>query len=515
MRLAQRLDGLPLALATAGAYLSQSADSFDDYLQLYNNSWNDLSQYSSGPVDYEERTLYSTWNVSFEQIQDQDPAAAELLRLMAYLDNQDLWYELFHGGASDASAWWVDVLKSRLRFNQAISTLHNYSLLEVSEGRYSLHTCVHDWTLGYLNHEFDWERCQIAIHCVAESVSWESEADYWVRNRRVLPHVGRFKHVQLKAAIDWSEIEPGDLYRFAGLYEQNDMNAEAEQMYVRALRGYEKAWGAEHTSALDTVNNLGLLYANQGKMAEAEEMYMRALRGYEKAWGAEHTSTLNTVNNLGILYAEQGKMAEAEEMYMRALRGYEKAWGAEHTSTLSTVNNLGNLYLDQGKMEEAEEMYMRALRGMEKAWGAEHTSTLNTVSNLGNLYLDQGKMEEAEEMHMRALRGREKAWGAEHTSTLDTVNNLGLLYADQGKMEEAEEMYMRALRGYEKAWGAEHMSTLDPVHHLGNLYANQGKMAEAEKMYVRALRGYEKARGKDHPRTQKIARNIQRLYARK
>ncbi len=54
-RLALRLDGLPLALATAGVYLSQSADSFDDYLELYNNSWSDLSQYNRGRVDYEER----------------------------------------------------------------------------------------------------------------------------------------------------------------------------------------------------------------------------------------------------------------------------------------------------------------------------------------------------------------------------------------------------------------------------------------------------------------------------
>jgi hypothetical protein len=27
-------------------------------------------------------------------------------------------------------------------------------------------------------------------------------------------------------------------------------------MYLRALRGYENAWGAEHTSTLDTVNNV-------------------------------------------------------------------------------------------------------------------------------------------------------------------------------------------------------------------------------------------------------------------
>ncbi len=75
-------------------------------------------------------------------------------------------------------------------------------------------------------------------------------------------------------------------------------------MYLRALDGKEKAWRSKHTSVLNTINNLGALYKNQGKLAEAEKMYLRALDGYEKAWGPEHTSTLDTVNNLGLLYAD-------------------------------------------------------------------------------------------------------------------------------------------------------------------------------------------------------------------
>jgi len=62
---------------------------------------------------------------------------------------------------------------------------------------------------------------------------------------------------------------------------------------------------------------LGDLYKDQGKMAEAEKMYERALDGKEKAWGPEHTSTLDTVNNLGLLYTDQGKLVEAEKMYQR------------------------------------------------------------------------------------------------------------------------------------------------------------------------------------------------------
>ena len=73
-------------------------------------------------------------------------------------------------------------------------------------------------------------------------------------------------------------------------------------------------------------------------------MHRRALDGCEKAWGPNHTSTLDTLNNLGSLYKDQGKMAEAEEIYRRALDGKEKVWGPDRISTLKTVNNLGDLY---------------------------------------------------------------------------------------------------------------------------------------------------------------------------
>ena len=56
-------------------------------------------------------------------------------------------------------------------------------------------------------------------------------------------------------------------------------------------------------------------------------MYSRALAGCEKAWGPEHMNTLSTVNNLGILYAVQGRLEDAERMYNRALAGKVKLHG--------------------------------------------------------------------------------------------------------------------------------------------------------------------------------------------
>ena len=107
---------------------------------------------------------------------------------MAYLDNEDLWYELFQAGAKNQPLWWSEVVENRVRFDRAMAILHSYSLVEVRPGSHSLHTCVHDWTLEHLNRGFNEELCGLAIHCIAQSVKWLTEADYWVANRRLVQH---------------------------------------------------------------------------------------------------------------------------------------------------------------------------------------------------------------------------------------------------------------------------------------------------------------------------------------
>ncbi len=343
--------------------------------------------------DYPSRTLYTTWDLSFTQIKQQNARAAKLLTFLAYFDRQDIWYSLLHAAqGADRPPWFLELISDKFLFESAMRTLTRYCLVEAHHrtGSYSLHVCVHDWTLNSLNRDIDSSQYWLAFDCVASHVRFEDWENLSALSyRRLTPHAVRLAHERFQQAgaqQEWLQNElTGAEVIGQLLYRQIQYKA-AERMCLRVLSRREEAWGPEHTSTLDTVNNLGILYADQGKMAEAEEMYVRALRGQEKAWGPEHTSTLSTVNNLGILYADQGKMAEAEEMYVRALRGYEKAWGPEHTSTLDTVNNLGVLYADQGKMAEAEEMYVRALRGYEKAVGKDRARAQIIARNLQGLH---------------------------------------------------------------------------------------------------------------------------------
>ena len=162
-------------------------------------------------------------------------------------------------------------------------------------------------------------------------------------------------------------------------------------MYQRALEGYEKTLRRDHISTLNTVNNLGTLYADQGKLGEVEKMYQRALEGYEKALGWDHTSTLNTVNNLGALYADQGKQSEAEKLYQQALEGYEKALrpelAASYIPALNTVHNLGLLFDSQHAVDKAKAMYVRALAGYERALGDNHEKCQDIREKLSSLHI--------------------------------------------------------------------------------------------------------------------------------
>jgi tetratricopeptide (TPR) repeat protein len=287
--------------------------SFSEYLQLYKVSWLKLQTTSPLLNSYKDRTLYTTWQITFDRIQQQNRVSAKLLKLWAYFDRQDLWFDILRHVTSADDEWiWIQKLtEDKLNFNEAITLLCSFGMVDpdrsleqqFGSGGYSIHSCVHSWTVFVLNKEWDESLARLALTCVASEVPSTNEKHWWVLQRQLLQHATR------QALF----IADGKLH-IGGLH-----------------------WAC---------HNLGCLYADQGKLAEAEKMYVRALQGCEEALGPDHTSILSTVNNLGLLYQGQGKLAEAEKMYVRALQGCEEALGPDHTSTLNTVNNLGSLYQD-------------------------------------------------------------------------------------------------------------------------------------------------------------------------
>ncbi|THY70356.1 TPR-like protein [Aureobasidium pullulans] len=510
--LLEKLSGLPIALTQAGAYIRQTGVSVAEYMDHYNSTWQQLMEKQDEYCLQEdsERSVLTTWKISYEQVRSRSEGASNLLKLWSFLYADDLWYDLVACSKTLAShvvvpKWLLLLAEDKLEFNRAMGLLIKYSLVEskMETRSFAMHSVLHSWCLHVAQHDSEKGDFRRLASCIVGQADPPVEmVGFWILQRRFLPHaqtIMRFVEDGKNARLSIDEYHA--FAQLASIFTGQNKHEEAEKMYDRALAGKEVVLGPDHTSTLDTIFNSGIACLVQGRLAAGEGMLRRALVGQERASGPEHISTLATVRGLGNVYQAQGRLAEAEEMYEKALAGFEFALGPEHPSTLESLNTVGLVFTAQNRLADAEEIYERVLTGYEKIHGPDHTQTLQALNNMGLLYHAQGSPEKAERMFERVLAGFEKTAGPEHASTLYTVLNLGVVFSDQGRLEEAEEMQNRALAGLENAFGSEHLVVSHVHSNLGHFYAKQGRLAEAEPMFERALVGYEKAHGSEHQDT--------------
>ena len=72
-------------------------------------------------------------------------SAAKLLRLWAYFDNQDLWYQLLTAECDDGPEWFSELVNDELDFIEVMRLLCDHALIERLKDfdGYGMHTCVH------------------------------------------------------------------------------------------------------------------------------------------------------------------------------------------------------------------------------------------------------------------------------------------------------------------------------------------------------------------------------------
>lgn len=192
---------------------------------------------------YEDRTLHTTWQITFDRIQQQNAASAKLFKLWAYFDRQDLWFDLLqHADSADESI--QKLTKDELSFSEANTLLCNFGLVDldpapqqrVGPRGYSVHSCVHSWMVFVLNKEWDESLACLAVTCVSSKVPNTDEKDGWLLQRRLLPHATRHNVFIVdgrlgKDGLDWA------FHNLGSLYAEQGKLAKAEKMYIRALQG--------------------------------------------------------------------------------------------------------------------------------------------------------------------------------------------------------------------------------------------------------------------------------------
>ena len=88
-------------------------------------------------------------------------------------------------------------------------------------------------------------------------------------------------------------------------------------MLFRSIK--ETAFGSDHPRVASCLHNLAQLYRALHKRADAEVMYERALRIWEKSLGKHHPKVAAVLENYALLLTEMRRSAEADRLVARAM----------------------------------------------------------------------------------------------------------------------------------------------------------------------------------------------------
>jgi tetratricopeptide (TPR) repeat protein len=508
-QISEELGGLPLALDQAGAYLEETGCGLSDYQQMYWQHRDKLLRKRGGLVADHPESVAATWSLSFQQAQEKHPAAADLLRVCAFLAPDAIPEEILTAGASSLGPVLAPVVVDPFRLNQALEALRAYSLIRrnPTEKTLSIHRLVQAVLQETLLEEerHTWrERAMLAVNAAFP----HGKPETWPMCERLLSHA--LLAAQFIKQDQMIEEEAGRLlYETASYLQDRVRSGEAELLYQHALHIRKQQWGSEHPEVATVLGGLARHSYFQRKLVAAESFEQRALHIREQQLGSEHHLVAHSLHNLAAIYHGQGKREEAELLYQRALHIWEQQLGPEHPEVAYALNGLAYLYSDQGKYGKAELFYQRAVHIWEQQ---EHSGEATALRGLANLYSKQGKYEEAEPLYQRAVHIWEQQLGREHPDVARGLSELASLYSEQGKYELAEPLYQRALRIWKLDLGSEHIEVAYPLNNLANLYWQQGKYAEAEPLYQRALHNLEQELGPEHRDTADTIHDLARFW---
>ncbi len=488
----QEMDGLPLALDQAGAYIEETGCGLAGYLTLYQQRRMDLLQ-ARGEYTYDHpESVATTWSLSFEKVEQANPAAADLLRLCAFLAPDAIPEEIITKGAADLTPMLQSLASDPFLLDAAIKELLRYSLIQrdAEEKLLSLHRLVQAVIKEGMdqNAQRQWaERTMRAVHTSLPAV----ELGNWQAWERVVTHAQTCAELLEHYVIQLPEAA-ALLYQTGWYLTERARYDEAEPLLVQAYAMSEQAQGPEHLDTARDADSLANLYQAQGRYAEAEPLYQRDLHINEQQLGPEHPDVAPSLNGLANLYRKQSKYGEAELLYQRDLRIWEQQLGPEHPDVANVLTNLANFYQEQGKYVEAESLYQRALHINEQQFGSEHPFVAISLSSLANLYSQQSKYAEAEALYLRALRIWEQQLGPEHPFVAISLNGLADLYTEQGKYTEAEPLYQRSLAIQEQTFVPDHPSIVTTLEQYASLLRQMQRNEEAAQLEerVREIRAW-------------------------
>ena len=471
-RLAAGLGDLPLALAQAASFMAATGTPAREYLGLLRTRAGPLLD-QPVPGSAYPRSLAAATGLIADRLADDDPAAAELARLCAFLAPEPIPEELFTGAAGELPGELAARAADPLAWRQTLARLARQSLARIDHHGLQLHRLTQAILRGRLTPgQAAATRNQAEAILAASDPGDPDDPATWPTWARLMPHL-------LNADLGGTG-NPGlrqlacDGCRY--LIARGDTRA-AFDLASDLRQRWRDRLGANHEHTLATGDYLGWALVGMGRWADARDLAQDILNRRRRILGEDHPSTLATANDLASNLSLLGEVLAARDLDQDTLARFRQVLGQDHPDTLHSAGHLAMVLHTLGQLQAARDLHQDTLDRLRRVLGEEHPETLACANNLGSDLRALGELQAARDLHQDTLDRRRRILGQDHPSTLTTANSLAADLRALGQVLAARDLDQDTLDRRCRVLGENHPDTLASA---GNLAADLRALGAAD-----------------------------------
>jgi tetratricopeptide (TPR) repeat protein len=376
-RLAAQLGDLPLAIAQAAGFMAETGIPPTEYLEILATRAGQLLDQADPGSDYPQ-SLAAVTQLTADQLAGDDPAAAALASLCAFLSPEPIPEDLFTSAADLLPGELGARTADPLAWRQTLAHLARQSLARIDQRGLVMHRL----TQAVLRDRLTPEQATAVRGCTEAILAASDPGDpanpaTWPRWAQLMSHLlatdlaatGNPNLRWMACNACWYLLARGDT-RTA-----HDLARRLRQAWLAGLGGDD-----QHTQA--AAHYLGWALRTMGRYAEARDLDQDTLDRFRRALGPDHPHTLASANNLASDLYELGEVQAARDLDQDTLDRYRRALGPDHPGTLTSANNLAGYLRELGEVQAARDLDQDTLDRRRRVLGPDHPDTLTSADNL-------------------------------------------------------------------------------------------------------------------------------------
>lgn len=517
--IAAALDGLPLALDQAGAYIEETGCSLADYLERYRTSRTFLLNQRGGTPFTHPASVAATFALLFERVQSLSGIAVAILRVCAFLHPDAIPEELVAANweGVEESVVYPDGQLSSIEFDQALAALRRFSLIrrQADTTILTIHRVVQAVIKDQMDEQMQRRWAERAVWLVSNAFPDVEYLITWSQCQRYLPHASRC--IELIERWQFTLPEAIQLLMRTSAYlreqaQEGRANALTEQ--ANTLR-QESQLGQGNDMATDFFAFMRHTFYH-GRYHTERAAVQEKIEQLEQTLGPEHPDWIYLLIGKAFLFYLIGQYDKAEEFYQSALTmenvsllyqrlalsGIDGADALPHIAFV--LGLLGQLYTAQGKYQQAEALFEQSL----SLWGQYpmpmHLFKGPCLHGKAVLTLLEGNYETAQHFILEEQNMLEQVLGQDHPLLADNKNVQAQLAIAQGEHAKAELCLQQTMNILERTTGLHHPFAVQTFHLWSQLRLSQGDLEQAEIYTQQAVNISILTQGEAHPETVRV-----------